>query len=741
VFGIVSSRQSNPYSLPSTLYSLFYFLDMSDFLLEVGTEDLPAGFISDAIRQWEEMIPDSLAAEALTSAVKIYATPRRLSAIITNLPDRQIDRVEEIKGPPAAAAYKDGAPTPAAIGFAKKQGVDVASLELRPTDKGEFIFITKTIAGRDTREILTELIPQWIFKLEGKRLMRWANGELKFPRPIRWLVALWNRDILPIEIVNGGDVVKSDRISQTHRVLHPAPVSVGSAAEYLKTLADGFVNADQNQRQADIQQQIQAAATKMGGVAEVYPDLLAEVINLVEYPTAVVGKFDDEFLALPTEVITTVMVTHQRYFPIFTDATKQQLLPNFITISNGDPAKSEIIAAGNGRVVRARLADGQYFYNADLAQQLADYLPKLETVTFQADLGSVKLKVDRIVTNANSIATQLNLNPTQCQNISRAALLCKADLVTQMVGEFPELQGIMGSKYAIANGESTEVATAIVEHYLPRNAEDSLPQTITGQIVGIADRLDTLVCIFGLGMLPTGSSDPFALRRAANAIVNIAWNANLGINLEQLIAKVVTEFQQIRTQINPAELTQQLQDFFIQRLRNLLQEDKHIDYDLVNAVLGENDREYTQRALTDLLDTRDRAVFLQQIRDNGTLENIYATVNRSSKLAAQGNLDTQQLAPTQVVQTSLFQKSSEQAVYDGLIAMGPQTKAAQASRNYQQLIDALALLTPSIGNLFDGENSVMVMDDNPAIKTNRLNLLGLVRNHARVLADFGSIVK
>jgi glycyl-tRNA synthetase beta chain len=715
---------------------------MSDFLLEVGTEDLPAGFVSDAIRQWEKMIPASLADTALTpERVQIYATPRRLSAIVTNLPDRQLDRVEEIKGPPAAAAYKDGQPTPAAVGFAKKQGVDVSSLELRPTDKGEFIFITKTIVGRDTREILTELIPQWIFKLEGKRLMRWANGELKFPRPIRWLVTLWNEDILPIEIVNDADIVKSDRISHVHRVLHPEPVSVVSASQYLKTLADGYVNVDQNQRKADIQQQIQAAATKMGGVAEVYPDLLAEVVNLVEYPTAVVGKFDDEFLQLPPEVITTVMVTHQRYFPIFTDASKQKLLPHFITISNGDPAKSDIIAAGNGRVVRARLADGQYFYQADLAQPLADYLPKLETVTFQADLGSVKLKVDRIVTNANSIASQLNLNPAQCQNISRAALLCKADLVTQMVGEFPELQGIMGSKYAIANGEPTEVATAIVEHYLPRNAEDNLPQTLTGQVVGIADRLDTLVCIFGLGMLPTGSSDPFALRRAANAIINIVWNANLCVNLERLIDRIVTEFSQIRTQVNPVELTQQLQDFFIQRLRNLLQEDRHIDYDLVNAVLGENDREYTQRALTDLLDTRDRAVFLQQIRDNGTLENIYATVNRSSKLAAQGTLDTQQLAPTQVVQTNLFQKPSEQAVYDGLIALEPQTTAAQASRNYQQLIDALAQLTPAISNFFDGEDSVLVMDSNPDIKANRLNLLGLVRNHARVLADFGSIVK
>jgi glycyl-tRNA synthetase beta chain len=434
-------------------------------------------------------------------------------------------------------------------------------------------------------------------------------------------------------------------------------------------------------------------------------------------------------------------VTHQRYFPIFKDESKQELLPHFITVSNGDPAKSEIIAAGNARVVRARLADGQYFYNADLVKPLVDYLPRLEMVTFQADLGSVKLKVDRIVKNAEAIASQLNLNPIQSAHVARAALLAKADLVTQMVGEFPELQGIMGSKYAIANGEAPEVATAIVEHYLPRNADDSFPQSLTGQVVGIADRLDTLVCIFGLGMLPTGSSDPFALRRAANAIVNIAWNANLGIDLVRLIDRVVADFSQIRPQVNVAELTQQLQDFFIQRLRNLLQEDRQIDYDLVNAILGENDTEYTQRALTDLLDTLERAVFLQQIRDNGTLERVYPTVNRSSKLAAQGSLDTQQLAPTQVVETNLFEKASERAVYDGLIALEPQTKAAQASRNYQQLIDALAVLTPAIGNLFDGEDSVMVMDDNPAIKTNRLNLLGLVRNHARVLADFGAIVK
>lgn len=715
---------------------------MPNFLLEVGTEDLPAGFISDAIRQWESMIPASLAAESLSyDNFQVFATPRRLSVLIHNLPTKQADREEEIKGPPAVAAFKDGQPTPAALGFAKKQGVDVGSLEVRPTDKGDFVFINKQILGRETTAILTELVPEWIFKLEGKRMMRWANGDLKFSRPIRWSIALWDEAILPIQIVNNDEVINSDRVSRTHRVLHPEPVSIAKADDYVKTLADAYVNVDQHQRKTDIQTQILAAAKKMNGCTEIYPDLLEEVVNLVEYPTAVIGKFDEEFLNLPIEVITTVMVTHQRYFPIFKDEQKQELLPYFITISNGDPAKSDLIAEGNGRVVRARLADGQYFYQADLAQPLVDYLPKLETVTFQADLGSMKLKVDRVVDNAKLVSEQLKLSDRDRADIERAALLCKADLVTQMVGEFPELQGIMGSKYAAVNGESPAVAQAIFEHYLPRNIEDNFPQTLAGQVVGIADRLDTLVSIFGLGMIPSGSSDPFALRRAANAIINIAWNANLNINIHQLLDRVIDAFAQIRTQTNPAELTQQLQDFFLQRLRTLLQEDRQIDYDLVNAVLGENDPEYTQRALTDLLDTRDRALFLQEIRNNGMLEIIYPTVNRSARLAVQGDLDTQQLDPSQVVNPSLFQKQSERAVYDGLVALLPQTQAAQANRNYQQLIDALTQLAPAISNFFDGEDSVLVMDSNPEIKTNRLNLLGLVRNHARVLADFGQIVK
>ncbi len=718
---------------------------MPNFLLEVGTEDLPAGFVGDATKQWQQMIPARLHEQHLEySALQVYSTPRRLAVLITGLPDQQLDRTAEIKGPPASAAFKDGQPTPAGAGFAKKQGVEISDLTIRPTDKGDFVFINKQIPGRPTTAILTEQIPQWIFDLEGKRMMRWADGDLKFPRPIRWLVALWGPDIMPISLVNDQTEIKSDRLSQTHRVLHPKPVSIASPDTYVQTLAQASVKVDRAARHQEISAQILAAATQMGGVTELYPDLLEEVTDLVEFPTVVVGEFEPEFLALPIEVITTVMVTHQRYFPLFTDAAKQKLLPHFLTVSNGDPAKSAIIAAGNGRVIRARLADGQYFYQADLAQPLADYVTKLATVTFQADLGSMAQKVDRLQVNAALIAARLHLSTVEKQQIDRTTQLCKADLVTQMVGEFPELQGIMGEKYATAQNEDVQVAQGIREHYLPRNAEDSLPQTLCGQVVGIADRLDTLVCIFGLGLIPTGSSDPFALRRAANAIVNIIWQTGLQLNLWELLDQLVANFQQSYSSVaklDSAELTEQLRDFFLKRLRTALQEDYAIDYDLVNAVLAENDPEYSQRGLSDLLDLRDRAIFLQKIRINGQLATIYPIVNRSAKLSAAGSLNTQVLDPEGLVQTTLFVKTSEQAFYDAVTALVPTTQAAQADRNYQLLVDALVQIAPTVTGFFDGEDSVLVMDRNPEIKANRLNLLGLLRNHARILADFGEIVK
>jgi glycyl-tRNA synthetase beta chain len=717
---------------------------MVTFLLEVGTEELPASFVNDALTQWQSRIPASLSEAFLTpDAVELYATPRRLAVLLKGLPAQQPDREEEVKGPAVQAAFKDGKPTKAAEGFARSRGVDVASLEVRSTDKGEFVFVRQKIAGRPTTEILTELVPQWIFGLEGKRFMRWSDGDLRFPRPIRWIVALLDAEVLPIRVVNGSESCTSDRVSQGHRVLHPQPVTIPTAADYVESLRAASVEVDPAQRQQTIVAQAQQAAKTVGGVASIDPDLLQEVRDLVEFPTAVVGKFDADFLQIPAEVITTEMESHQRYFPVLKAKDSSELLPFFITISNGDPDKSDVIAAGNERVIRARLSDGKYFFDLDRKQPLESYLPRLETVTFQEDLGSVRAKVDRIMQVANLIADQLGVSDAQRAAIQRAALLCKADLVTQMVGEFPELQGVMGQKYAISAGEPPEVATAIFEHYLPRGAGDQLPQTLTGQVVGLADRVDTLVGIFSLGMIPSGSSDPFALRRAATAIVNITWAADLPLNLDQLLQQVVQNFvaTQAKTKLDAATLIAQLKDFFLQRVRTLLQDDRSIDYDLVNAVLGENDTEYTDRALQDLLDVRDRATFLQTIRENKTLDAIYETVNRASRLAAQGTLDTLQLDPKPLIHQKLFQQPSEPAFYDALVKLLPQTQAAQTERNYQKLVDSLAQIAPVVSNFFDGEQSVMVMDENLEIRKNRLNLLGLLRNHARVLADFGAIVK
>ena len=714
---------------------------MPAFLLEVGTEELPASFLSSAIKQWKSRIPQTLKENSLTyDAVEVYGTPRRLAVLIKNLPSQQPDREEEIKGPPAQAAFKDGKPTPAAQGFAKKQGVELDALEVRATDKGDFVFVRKLTPGRPVADILTELVPQWVFKLEGKRLMRWGDGDKTFSRPIRWIVALLDEAVLPIELDNGSKTIKSDSISQGHRVLHPEIVTIPQATDYITALRSAYVVVDPDERANTITSQVKESVQKLDGYAEIYPDLLEEVTNLVEFPSAVVGKFESEFLNLPTEVITTVMVSHQRYFPVFKAKDSKELLPNFITVSNGDPTKSDIIAVGNERVIRARLADGRFFYDADLEKPLESFLPQLEKVTFQEDLGSLRAKVDRISKIAQQITEQLQLGEKERENIQRAAILCKADLVSQMVYEFPELQGIMGQKYALASQEDEAVATAILEHYLPRGADDILPQTLVGQVVGLADRLDTLVSIFGLGMIPTGSSDPFALRRAANAIVNITWAANLAINLQQLLEQIATDFVKEHNK-DKNQLVAALQEFFLQRIRTLLQEEKGIDYDLVNAVLGENDPEYAERALKDLLDVRDRATFLQQIRSDGTLDNIYETVNRSTRLAAQGDLDTKQLDPISVVHKELFQKSSEEAFYNAIVDLVPQTQTAQQSRNYRQLVTALREITPTVSNFFDGPESVLVMDPNPEIKRNRLNLLGLLRNHARILADFGAIVK
>lgn len=715
---------------------------MVSYLLEVGTEELPADFVESAIAQWQTRIPKTLQEQFLTpETVKVYGTPRRLAVVITGLPEKQADREEEIKGPPAQTAFKDGEPTKAAQGFAKKQGVAVEDLEIRPTEKGDFVFLKKTLIGRSTAEILQELTPEWILGLEGKRFMRWGDGNLRFPRPIRWLVTLFDQEVLPVTLENGSETIAADRYVWGHRVLSPRQIEISHPEAYVETLRQAQITVDPEERKSAIAEQVEVEAKTKGGYALIDEELLAEVTNLVEFPFVVTGKFDEEFLNLPPEVITTEMSSHQRYFPVWQDENAIALLPYFITAANGNPQKADLIIRGNERVIRARLADGQFFYNSDLSKPLADYVPELDQVTFQEKLGSIGEKVQRIQKYAHWIGEQLGISDAEKQQIQRAAQLCKADLVTQMVGEFPELQGIMGEKYARASGEAETVATAISQHYLPKGADDDLPEHMIAQVVAISDRADTLVSIFGLGMLPTGSSDPFALRRAANGIISIIWGYHLPLNLQQLLNQGVEDFiATFGESEHTANLLSQLQEFFLQRIRTLLGE-KNIDYDLINAVLGDNDEEYRQRALTNVLDVEARANFLQQIRDNEVLDSIYETVNRSTRLAAKGHLDTTTLDPRKVIDPNLFEQTSEQTFYEELIALLPKTQASQEQRNYQQLVEGLVQISPAVNAFFDGEDSVLVMAEDAAVQQNRLNLLGVLRNHGRLLADFGQIVK
>ncbi len=717
---------------------------MSTFLLELGTEDMPAGFVTSALAQWEQLVPASLALHQLSArTVRLYGTPRRLALVLEGLPPRQTDQEVEYKGPSVQAAFSQGQPTPAALGFARSRGVQIEDLERRTTEKGEFLFLRQVLPGRPTQEILPALGQEWILGLEAPRMMRWGTGNLKFSRPIRWLVSLWEDQVLPLTL----GALTSGQTSPGHRVMHPQRVTINGAGAYQGCLEAAWVQVDPDRRRQQILSQVQAQAAAVGGWAEVPASLLAEVVHLVEWPSAGLGNFEPEFLSLPAAVTTTVMITHQRYFPVWDSERRRSLLPHFIAVSNGNPDRVSEILLGNERVIRARLADARFFYQADLSQPLVDYLPRLETVTFQEALGSMAAKVERIGQGAARIAQQLALTPSERLVVERTALLCKADLVTQMVGEFPELQGIMGETYAAASGEPLLVAQGIREHYLPRHPGDDLPQSYAGQVVGIADRLDTLVSIFGLGLAPTGSSDPFALRRAANAVVQVVLESPLNLDLLRLLREQITSFSSAYPHLLPspdlASLEAQLLVFWGRRLRSYLQEDLGIDYDLVDGVLGKTqgdpgDLRLLRRALEDLGDLQRRAQWLRTSRVQGTLGKIYPTVNRATRLAAQGDLPADVLDPQQVLEVQYLSAPVElalaQALQDahGVITSHP--------GDYPRLTEVLQAMTPVLERFFDGPESVLVMDPDPVRRRNRLNLLGLLRNQAALLADFGVIV-
>jgi len=698
---------------------------MGTFLLEVGTEELPASFITDALAQWEERIPQSLQEHHLTYGdLAVYGTPRRLAVVITDLLPHQPDQEVEVKGPPLATAYANSEPTKALLGFARSKGIDVADLYVQATEKGEFVFGKQKIPGKPTPELLPPLAQSWILKLEGKRLMRWADGDLKFPRPIRWLVCLWDDQVLPLEL----EKLKADRFTYGHRVLSPGKIPIKSAPTYRELLKEHSILVDGAERRRQIETQITQLGELMWARVEVPPHLLEEVVNLVEFPTAIVGEFEPEFLQLPPQVITMEMISHQRYFPLWHRDNPTQLMPFFITISNGDPAKSKVIAQGNGKVIRARLADGKFFYDTDRKIPLADYLPQLSKVTFQEQLGTVAQKTDRLRQIVQMVAKAIPSLPQspELALLDRAALLCKADLVTQMVKEFPELQGIIGADYALHSGEHPLVAQAIREHYLPRGAGDELPQCLPGQVLAIADRLDTLVGIFGLGIIPTGSSDPFALRRAAQGILQICWHHKLPLDLPQALRATIGVYDHL-PQDSP-NIFANLLSWFHQRCETLLKEE--IDYDLVDSVLGINDPAYTEWGLSNLHQLRERAHFLQRSRQSQTLGQIYEVVNRASRLAQQQGIPTTLQPLDRIVDPSLFQSPAEEELYQALHQLPPRPA------DYDVLVNAIATVAPRLAAFFDG---VMVMTTDSQIRQNRLQMLGYIRNYSRQLADFSAI--
>jgi glycyl-tRNA synthetase beta chain len=465
------------------------------------------------------------------------------------------------------------------------------------------------------------------------------------------------------------------------------------------------------------------------------------VVQLVEWPTAVLGRFEPEFLRLPVAVIETVMITHQRYFPVRDGRDPQKLLPYFITISNGDPRQAERIAAGNSRVVRARLADARFFYEEDRRIPLAQRVERLQAVTFAEGLGSMRDKVERIRQISRLIAAALKLDPQEQALVDRTAYLCKADLVTQMVYEFPELQGIMGAEYARQDGEPEAVAEGIEQHYWPLGAGEALPASLTGRVVGWADRLDTLVGMFRLGQIPTGSSDRFALRRAANSLVLIAWDAGWTFDFNSLLQRVVQDYA-----AGDEKTLKALQEFLLQRLQILLQEEKRIDYDLVRAVVGDPEAlqegepaksDLPRRALANLPLTLLRAEYLQHLRATGELADLYPTLNRCARLAAQGDLDSAVLDPAAAVDADLLQEAAERELYEACQRVYRLGVEPALQGDFTPLVEGLQAAAPAVDRFFE---AVLVMDPDPRLRANRLNLLGVLRNQSRLLGDMGAVV-
>lgn len=679
-------------------------------LLEIGTEEVPAHVMPGILSQLKENAAKTFEELRIEyKNIKTLGTPRRSALLVEGLAEQQADLSKENRGPAVNIAFDaDGNPTKAAQGFARGQGVKPEEL----VTKDGYVYAMVHEKGGQTVDLLGDTLKGLVDGLNFPNNMHWADLDYKFIRPLRWLVALYGQDVIDFEVAN----VKSGRTSRGHRFLSEGDFEIANAEDYVEACRKASIIVDQNERCEMIRQQIAEVAAANGGQAEVNEDLLEEVLYLVEYPTALCGKFDEKYLALPAEAVITPMRDHQRYFPVLKDG---QLLPLFITIRNGGKEHLETVQHGNERVLRARLEDAQFFFDEDRKKTLEQHGEKLKTVVFQDGLGTIYDKALRLEVLAGYIADAIGANEQDKKDAVRAAKLAKADLVTGMVTEFTELQGVMGREYALLDGETKAVAQAIDEHYMPRFAGDSQPASVAGRIVSLADKIDTIVGTFSRGLIPTGSQDPFALRRQALGIVNMLKEAQYHISLSQLVAKAM-ELLKIADAGQQAKLQNDVADFMKLRLKNVLA-DAGIRYDVVDAVFVTVDDIY--------------GVFLRaQAVNEAVKQDMEKTIQAFVRT---GNIARKAEDVQAAVEADLLAEQVEKDLYKAYEAAASKVEKEIMAQDYAGAIATLSQLAAPIDAFFDG---VMVMDKDEKIKNNRLGLLKLVDNLICQVADFSKIV-
>lgn len=681
-----------------------------DLLLEIGTEEVPAHVMPGVLAQLKERAEKAFQENRIAFAsVRTLGTPRRMALLVKDLAEKQADVTSENRGPSVKIAFDaDGKPTKAAQGFARGQHVAPEDL----VEKDGYVYAVVHETGKETAELLKTLLPELICALSFPNNMRWGSLEFKFIRPIRWLVALFDSEVIPFEVAN----VTSGRVSRGHRFLSQGDFSIAKADDYEKDCEAQYIIVDPEKRKAMIRAQIETVAKENGGRAEITDDLLEEVLYLVEYPTALCGRFEEKYLQLPPEAVITPMRDHQRYFPVKDDAGK--LLPLFITVRNGGKEYLETVQHGNERVLRARLADAQFFFDEDRKKSLEEHRDKLKTVVFQQGLGTMYEKTERLAQLADFIADEIGADEKAHKHARRAALLSKADLVTGMVTEFTELQGIMGREYAKLDGECDKVAIAIDEHYMPRFAGDAQPQTTAGRIVSTADKIDTIVGTFHLGKIPTGSQDPFALRRQALGLVHMVIEAKYHLSISRLVAKAM-DLYGITEAEERAKMQADVAEFLRLRLRNVL-EAEQIRYDAADAVLGDVDDIYNV-----LLRARAVTAFTGQKDAAQSMQAFVRVANIARKSAAE------------TIYPERFHIAEEMALYQAYTSTKSAVESLVSGEDFEGAIDALTELAAPIDAFFD---NVMVMDKDEAIKDNRLALLRGVDGIIREVADFTKLV-